>query len=198
MSTNACKTLELQEEAVKPKKKTKRGARGKGATEKHRFVHDSSYRENSAIRRDRDINVRCPKGDSDSFLFTCSVSPFLFTSAKGSRRLEHQQQISEEVEEFYRKHGRCNQLVEVSSGINIANKRGDNEEKGVFSLCPIPDGTRICPYVGEVYQKQPRTGKFIMEISSDVFVDAEHDPYDVGYLYFLDPELSKGLHNPPN
>ena len=37
-----------------------------------------------------------------------------------------------------------------------------------------------------------------MEVSSDVFVDAEHDPYDVGYLYFLDPELSKGLHNPPN
>ena len=52
--------------------------------------------------------------------------------------------------------------------------------------------------MGEVYQKQPRTGKFIMEVSEDVSVDAEHDPYDVGYFYYLDPELSKGLHNPPN
>ena len=41
---------------------------------------------------------------------------------------------------------------------------------------------RECPYVGEVYQKQPRTGKFVMEVSEDVFVDAEHDPYDVYLL----------------
>ena len=59
MSTNASQTLELQEDEVRPKKKTsRRGARGKGASEKHRVVHDSSYRENSAERRDRDINVR--------------------------------------------------------------------------------------------------------------------------------------------
>ena len=95
MSTNAGKTLVSQEE-VRPKKKTKRGARGKGATERHRLVHDSSYRENSAVRRDRDINLRCPEGDSDSDGGTSSVSPFLFTSTKGSRRLEHQQQISED------------------------------------------------------------------------------------------------------
>ena len=101
MSANAGKTLEQQEDEVRPKKKTKRGARGNGATERHRLVHDSSYRENSAVRRDRDINVRCPEGDSDSDGGPWSVSPFLFTSTLGSRRVEHQQQISEEVEEFY-------------------------------------------------------------------------------------------------
>ena len=31
-----------------------------------------------------------------------------------------------------------------------------------------------------------------------VFVDAKYDPYDVGYLFFLDPKLSKKLQNPPN
>ena len=87
--------------------------------------------------------------------------------------------------------------MKVRSGINIANKIGDNEEKEVFSLCPIPAGTRISPYVGEIYKKQPRKGKFTMEVSQDVFVDAEHDPYDVGDLYYLDPELSKCLHNNP-
>ena len=52
--------------------------------------------------------------------------------------------------------------------------------------------------MGEIYKKQPKTGKFIMEVSQDVLVDAEHDLYDIGYLYFLDPEFSKCLHNPPN
>ena len=78
MSANVGKTQKLQEDEVRPKKKTKRGARGKDAAERHRVVHDSSYREISAVRRDRDINIRCPEGNSDSDGGTCSVSPFLF------------------------------------------------------------------------------------------------------------------------
>ena len=77
--------------------------------------------------------------------------------------------------------------MEVRSGINKINTIGDNGEKGVLSLCLIPAGTRICPYVGERYKKQSKTGKFIMEVSQDAFVDAEHNPYNVGYLYYLDP-----------
>ena len=76
MSANVGKTQKLQEDEVRPKKKIKRGARGKGAAERQRVAHDSSYRETSAIRRDPDINVRCPEGDSDSDGGTWSVSPF--------------------------------------------------------------------------------------------------------------------------
>ena len=112
--------------------------------------------------------------------------------------MERMQLLSEDVRDFYLKHGPFNQLVEVRSCVNIANKLGDNEEKGVFSLCPIPAGTHICPYVGEIYHKQPREGTFFMEVSKDVFVDAEHDPRDIGYLYFLDAGISSRYHSPPN
>ena len=44
-----------------------------------------------------------------------------------------------------------------------------------------------CMYIGviEVYEKQPSSGKYIMEVSRDVYWDAEHDPFDIGYLFFL-------------
>ena len=99
---------------------------------------------------------------------------------------------------FYLEHGAINKYVEVRSDYNIAKKLGDNSEKGVFTLQDIPAGTKICPYVGEVYTKQPSEGKFVMEVSADLYVDAEHDPYDCGYLYFLDADAADGLRNPPN
>ena len=111
---------------------------------------------------------------------------------------EHQQLLSEEVKAFYLEHGAINRYVEVRSDYNIANKLGDNSEKGVFALQDIPAETKICPYVGEVYTQQPSKGKFVMEVSADLYVDAEHDPYDCGYLYFLDADAADGLRNPPN
>ena len=152
----------------------------------------------SAEKRQRDIDVRCPEGDSDVDGGVCTSFPFLFTRTKGTRRMEHMQLLSEDVRDFYLKHGPFNQLVEVRSGVNIANKLGDNEEKGIFSLCPIPAGTHICPHVGEIYHKQPREGKFVMEVSKDVFVDAAHDPRDIGYLYLLDAGISSQYPSPPN
>ena len=101
---------------------------------------------------------------------------------------------------FYREHGASNRYVEVRSDcIIIANKLGTNMEKGVFSLQPIPTGTRICPYMGEIYTKQPKEGKFVMEVSSEVFIDAEHYyTVDIGYLYYLDSNVAAGLRSPPN
>ena len=37
-----------------------------------------------------------------------------------------------------------------------------------------------------------------MEVSKDLYVDAEHDPYDVGYLYYLDDSVSDQLRSAPN
>ena len=198
MSGEAGKIKKLQEKMTSSKKKHKRGARGKGSFAKHQAAHSEAYGESSAAKRDRDIRVRCPEGDSDSDGGVCSVTPFLFSGSLGSRSKECLEQLSEDVQDFYREHCPCNKFVEVRSGVNIANPLGRNDEKGVFSRCFIPAGTRICPYVGEVYERQPSSGKYIMEVSRDVFLDAEHDPYDVGYLFFMDPELSKGLKCPPN
>ena len=68
---------------------------------------------------------------------------------------------------------------------------GANKEKGVFSLQRIPAGTRICLYVGEIHDKPPKEGKFIMEVNPDMYVDAEHHPVDVGYIYYLDKDVDK-------
>ena len=185
MSEKADKTRKLQEKMIRLEEK---------ALLKSIRLHIQKpiYGKSSAAKRKRDVQVRCPEGGS------CSVTPFLFSSSLGSKSKEYLQQLSEDVQDFYREHCPCNKLVEVCSGINIANPLGLNSKNGVFSLCFIPAGTRICPYVGEVYKRQSSSGKYIMELSRDVFLDAEHNPYDVGYLFFLDPELSKGLKCPPN
>ena len=190
MSEYAVTTHKLQEKEPKQKKRRPLGCQGKQAARKHKLALTEKYVKTSAEKRQRDIDVRCPEGDSDQDGGVCTSSPFLFTGTTGTRRMENMQLLSEDVLDFYLKHGPFNQLVEVRSGVNIANKLGDNEEKGVFSLCPIAAGTHICPYVGEIYHKQPREGKFVMEVSEDVFVDAEHDPRDIDYLYFLDAGIS--------
>ena len=111
---------------------------------------------------------------------------------------EHQDQLSMNVEMFYKEHGASNRYVEVRSTCNIANKLGTNEEKKLFSILPIPTGTRICPYVSEIYTKQPKEGKIVMEVSSEMFIDAEHHPVDLGYLYYLDVDVAADLRIPPN
>ena len=124
--------------------------------------------------------------DPDADGGVCSGSPFLFTKSQGSLRQEHQQLLSEEVEQFYREQYPVNRYGEVCSGCNIANKLGNNGEKGVFSVQDFPAGTRICPYAGEIYAKPPKKGKYVMEVSEDLYVDAQHDRYNVGYLYYCD------------
>ena len=37
-----------------------------------------------------------------------------------------------------------------------------------------------------------------MEVSSEVFIDAEHHPVDIGYLYYLGDDVAAGLRSPPN
>ena len=155
------------------------------------------FTEAMITKRPRDIDVRCPEGDSDEDGGMCSTSPFLFTRTTGSLEREHQQVPSPEVEMVYRAQGPSNRYVEVRSDCNIANKLGTNEEKGVFSLLLIPAGTRICPYVGEIYNEPPKEGKFIMEVSPDMYVDAEHHPVDVGYIYYLDKDVADNLSSPP-
>ena len=86
----------------------------------------------------------------------------------------------------------------MRSGINRAIPLGVNEVKGVFISCPIPGGTRMDSFVGELYDQQPKAGKFIIEVSRDVFIDAELDPNDVGDLFSLDPEVYRRQCSPPN
>ena len=136
--------------------------------------------EATIAKRQRDIDVRCPEGDSDEDGGMCSTS----------LTREHQQLLSSEVQMFYRAQNPSKRYVEVHSDWNIANKLGTNEEKGVVSLQLIPAGT-TCPYVGEIiYNKPPMEGKFM-------YVDAEHHPVDVGYIYYLDKDVADNLSSPP-
>ena len=52
--------------------------------------------------------------------------------------------------------------------------------------------------MGEIYTKQPKRGKFVMEVSLEVFIDAEHYPVDIGYLYYIDDDVAAGSRSPPN
>ena len=122
------------------------------------------YVKDSAGKRQR----RCPEGDSDEDNGECMTSPFLFTCTTGMlAREHHQEQLLMDVEMFYREHGASNRYVEVRSTCNIANKLGNNTVIGLFSILPIPTGTRICPYVGEIYTKQPKEGNFVMQVMID-------------------------------
>ena len=192
MSNDTRTFPKLQE--VKPKKKNRRprGSPGKASVQKRKLTLLDRYVEESTGKRQRDVDARCPEGDSDADGSECMTSPFLFTCTTGMLAREHQDQLSMNVETFYKEHGASNRYVEVCSTCNIANKLGTNEEKGLFSILPIPTGTRICRYVGEIYTKQPKEGKFVMEVNLEVFIDAEHHPVDIGYLYCLDNDVAAG------
>ena len=128
-----------------------KGGTRKSGTKRHNLAHTFRYIELSITKRQLDDRVRCPEGDSDLDGGTCSVFPYLFTRTTGCLAREHQQLISEVVEAFYLKQGSTNRYVEVRFDYIIAYKLDDNDEKG--RLQDIPAGTRICPYVGEVYTK---------------------------------------------
>ena len=160
--------------------------------QKRKLALVDRYMKDSTGKRQRDVDVRCSEGDSEEDGGECMTSPFLFTRTTDMLAREHQNQLSMNVEMFYKEHGASNRSIEVRSTCNIANKLGTNEEKGHFSILPIPTGTRICSYVGEIYTKQPKEGKFVMEVNLEVFIDAEHHPVDIGYLYCLDNDVAAG------
>ena len=157
------------------------------------------YKSRSKCRRERDILVRCPEGDED--LETgdvCRVVPYLYTKTTGSLKREHEGMLCPDVKEFYIEQGTLNRNIEVSSRANIADKDGSRKQHGVFSRRLIPAGSRICPYVGEVYHRCPTKGRYVMRIHEELYIDAEYDLFDVGYLYFQDQDSVNCLASPPN
>lgn len=147
--------------------------RGKCSDRKYKQSRHDMYVQRSIDRRSRDIEVRCPEGDEG-----CRVVPYLHSmSSTGSV------DVCPDVIEFYKYHGTCNRWVVVSNGISIANKNGIGTEKSLVAKVDIPVDTRVCPYSGELYEGEPRTGRYRMRLSNNSYIDAEYDTHDVGYLY---------------
>ena len=184
------------------KSKAPRPTKKRGAKSRAKYIakRKEGFRQRSAGRRKRDLDCRCPEGDDSEDGFHCRVSPFLFHRSNGTtREQEFKQEISEEVLQFYRDNPWVNQFVEVQDGANIADKLGiDPAQKGLFAKKLIPTGTRICPYVGEIYDKVPQHGQYIMELHSDCFLDPEYDTHDLGYLWHLDGTNTTDVPCPPN
>jgi hypothetical protein len=94
---------------------------------------------------------------------------------------------------FYKEHHLANKLVEVRGGKNITNAQlvdgswVDNGQKGVFALQHIRKGEVLAPYLGHFHRRVAGEGvsfasAYIMQVSPDSFVDAEHVKLDIGYM----------------
>ena len=180
--------------------KPKRKKRGAGSRARHLQKRTLIFHAQSAARRKRDLDCRCPEGDDDENGDFCRVSPFLFHRSQGTtNEVAFQQEICPQVLQFYQDHPWLNQFVEVQDGVNISNKLGTNpEQKGLFVRKLIPQGTHICPYVGELCEANPKRGAYILELHSEAFLDPEFDTHDVGYLWHLDPSQTAQAPCPPN
>lgn len=97
---------------------------------------------------------------------------------------------SPQVAEFYREHLVENKYLEVSERANVSNPEGKaGGGRGVFAKCNIPEGTRLCPYVGD-----RRTSAcpadvhcaYDLQVDAKIVVCARNRLYDTGYLAFFD------------
>ena len=180
--------------------KARRRKRGAGSRAKHQKKRTEIFHQKAAQRRKRDLDCRCPEGDDDENGDYCRVSPFLFHRSHGTtNESAYQLEICPLVLQFYLENPRENQYVELRDGANIADKLGTNpEQKGLFAKKVIPRGTLICPYVGELYDEQPKRGAYVLELLSEFYLDPEFDTHDLGYLWHLDPKEAAQIPCPPN
>ena len=70
--------------------------------QKRKLALVDKYVKDSAGKRQRDVDVRCPEGNSDEDGGECMTLPFLFTCTIGMLGREHQEQLSMNVEMFYK------------------------------------------------------------------------------------------------
>ena len=148
--------------------------------------------EYSMNRRERDLKCRCPEGDGDGGE-NCKVAPFLFSNCRDMLC-----EVSEDILDFYRRFpGGKNTLVEVRTGSDCICHDQTGRAKSLWSTELIPKGTHICPYVGEVYDRKPRSGHYRFHFGDNYYLDAEHDRYDIGYLY-VNQLYDSSIANPPN
>lgn len=109
----------------------------------------------------------------------CRVIPYLHCSS-----FDAKWDICQAALDFYQKCGTSNPYVVVRSGLNISNPNGERpEQKGLFALQDLEAGQRCCFYSGEVYNACSTWGAYILRVADNLFIDAERDTHDVGYLW---------------
>lgn len=151
-----------------------------------------AFREEAAKRRARDFAVRCPQGDSDVRGKHCRVVPYLHSAS-----LDEAPDVCASVLDFYARCGTDNPYVEVRKGLNIANPDGlSPQQKGLFALVDLASGFLVCLYSGEIYDRCPNWGAYILRVQDSVYIDAEHEKYDVGYLMSV-PSHERKYHRTP-
>ena len=79
MSNDSRTIQKLQEVKPKSKNRRPRGSRGKASMQKRKLALLDRYVKDSTGKRQRDVDVRCPEGDSDEDGGEFMTSPFLFT-----------------------------------------------------------------------------------------------------------------------
>lgn len=88
--------------------------------------------------------------------------------------------------DFYARCGPDNPYVEVRKGLNVANLDGSSpKQKGLFARVDLGSRFRVCIYSGKVYDSCPTWGAYVLRVQDSVYIDAEYEVYDVGYLWAI-------------
>lgn len=160
----------------------RRQQRGQGNAERRRVARSLGYLRRVNARRLSDTEYRVPDTIDRPGAPTITVVPYLGTLQPQSPWLS--QQVNPFTEFFYRLHPGTNSLLEVRSGVNVANPLGTNSQRGVFTTCDVEDGTILCPYLGRLGNQDSGSG-YSMRLSRNQYIDAELTMYDTGYFMYL-------------
>ena len=175
-----------EEPPKKKSRKTHRGRRGKGAKNRASDKARKSMIRSVKWLRSWERRNRYCLADS-----RVHISPGL---AAGYRTMLGDYETlgnSTAVAEFYATHNGEHSWIEVSERPNVSNPTGEpGKGKGVFAKRDLLPGTMLCPYVGKTYDKRcdPERGcHYDMKVGENYYVCAHDLPYDIGYLYFVEP-----------
>ena len=164
------------------KKATRRGKRGKGASEKRAEKHHKKYIRKVSLLRSENRLTREYRGGCHGFSLDI-VYPVI---ELGRNRDWHNPDFSSQTLAFYQEHEGGNRFLTVSDRPNTSNPEGKaGGGKGVFAIVNIPKDTRVCFYTGVGRRTACAASvhcDYCLQVTEDFYLCAREQLYDLGYL----------------
>lgn len=179
----------LIEEEVNPKKRKRRN-RGKENVQRKRAQNLEEEHARIAELRQQEMERRSCDIDEGA------ITPVLFNTSL--RYPNNDNVMSDLTKDFYLEHKSSNHYLEVRSGKSIANPKGNNGQKSVWSKRTIPAQTLVCPYVGVKSDSYKFRDRYVVQVDKDVYISACDVMYDVGYLLYMDDGVHSKVPCPMN
>mmetsp|Transcript_21441 Transcript_21441/g.31067 ORF Transcript_21441/g.31067 Transcript_21441/m.31067 type:complete len:238 (+) Transcript_21441:105-818(+) len=176
---------------VKKKSKTRRG---QASLKRRQDKRQDVFLEEAAKRRARNFALRCPQGGLGVHDELFKVAPYLYSITS-----DDTPEVCAAALDFYASCGADNPYVEVRKGVNVANPDGlSPEKKGLFARVDLDSGIHVCLYSGKVLDRCPNWGAYIVHVQDSVYIDAERELHDLGYLWAIPIDERKLLKTPYN